>query len=441
MASIQGFKISGIAPVREIEAETGPRLNLFCGDNGAGKSLILDALWSIALPNEQSLLGNPLFNEAFPKPRIALSSLIEGNVSKKSYEYEFSGQYWATQYLIPDPGPTFELALYLRPDTDAVFFDGLRGPLPRPRSDNNFVSIEDHFRYPKALYLSNSQIWNGRQEEDTQFRVINGLIEDLAGWYFDPDEQRKNTFIKVLKKLSPPESNDLGEISLGKPRRLLTTDARNYPVLHFSFGDVPITQASSGIRRIVSLAYLIVWLWYTHKENAALSGKSPANNFTIFVDEIEAHLHPQWQRKILPALLEVGKCLADDVNIQFFITTHSPLVLASLEPHFDETRDKLFHLDLVRRKATGNEVELKEIPFFKRGSADDWLTDETFGLKSARSIEAEKAIAEAEKLLSQTSPNKEKVKKAHQKLVAALPDIDEFWPRWLYFAREHGAVK
>lgn len=272
--------------------------------------------------------------------------------------------------------------------------------------------------------------------------IINGLFRDWLTWQRDPDQRKFNTFKEVLKTLSPSDSaHDLGVLEPGEPRRLFTDDPVLYPIIRHSYGEVPIIFTSAGVKRILTLAYAIVWLWHTHEENAQILGESSQRTLTVFIDEIESHLHPQWQRKILPALLEVGKCLAPDVNIQFFVTTHSPLVLASLEPHFDETRDKLFHLDLVRRKATGNEVELKEIPFFKRGSADDWLTDETFGLKSARSIEAEKAIAEAEKLLSQTSPNKEKVKKAHQKLVAALPDIDEFWPRWLYFAREHGAVK
>ena len=46
----------------------------------------------------------------------------------------------------------------------------------------------------------------------------------------------------------------------------------------------------------------------------------------ILVDEVEAHLHPRWQRAVVPLLREVfPRC-------QFVVTTHSPLVVASAEP-------------------------------------------------------------------------------------------------------------
>lgn len=44
----------------------------------------------------------------------------------------------------------------------------------------------------------------------------------------------------------------------------------------------------------------------------------------VLIDEIEAHLHPNWQREIIPLLRQLFP------NIQFFITTHSPQVIASV---------------------------------------------------------------------------------------------------------------
>jgi len=45
----------------------------------------------------------------------------------------------------------------------------------------------------------------------------------------------------------------------------------------------------------------------------------------VLIDEIELHLHPQWQRQIIPCLLHTFP------NIQFIITTHSPQVLGNVE--------------------------------------------------------------------------------------------------------------
>lgn len=48
-------------------------------------------------------------------------------------------------------------------------------------------------------------------------------------------------------------------------------------------------------------------------------------NFILFLDEIEVHLHPAWQRKILPAVQKLFP------NAQIFISTHSPFVVGSVD--------------------------------------------------------------------------------------------------------------
>lgn len=49
----------------------------------------------------------------------------------------------------------------------------------------------------------------------------------------------------------------------------------------------------------------------------------------VLIDEIELHMHPSWQRKILPVL---KKCFP---NIQFIVTTHSPQVLGELDDNYN----------------------------------------------------------------------------------------------------------
>ncbi|WP_161967257.1 AAA family ATPase [Fimbriiglobus ruber] len=44
----------------------------------------------------------------------------------------------------------------------------------------------------------------------------------------------------------------------------------------------------------------------------------------VFIDEIDAHLHPQWQQKILPLIVSLFP------NITLVFSTHSPFVLRSL---------------------------------------------------------------------------------------------------------------
>jgi predicted ATP-binding protein involved in virulence len=47
----------------------------------------------------------------------------------------------------------------------------------------------------------------------------------------------------------------------------------------------------------------------------------------VLIDEIDLHLHPSWQKKILPLLSKTFP------NCQFIVTTHSPLVLSRLAPN------------------------------------------------------------------------------------------------------------
>ncbi|MBD1935554.1 MULTISPECIES: AAA family ATPase [Cyanophyceae] len=47
----------------------------------------------------------------------------------------------------------------------------------------------------------------------------------------------------------------------------------------------------------------------------------------VLIDEIELHLHPKWQREIIPALTRTFP------NCQFIVTTHSPQVISEVKPN------------------------------------------------------------------------------------------------------------
>lgn len=49
----------------------------------------------------------------------------------------------------------------------------------------------------------------------------------------------------------------------------------------------------------------------------------------VLIDEVDLHLHPKWQLKIVPLLQEIFP------NIQFVVTTHSPKVLGELDDRFN----------------------------------------------------------------------------------------------------------
>jgi predicted ATP-binding protein involved in virulence len=240
------------------------------------------------------------------------------------------------------------------------------------------------------------------------------------------------TFEAVLKLFSA--GLEVGELRMGDPVELDPEDQKQTPTVKLPYGDIPVTQLAAGMRRILALAYFVVWAWRKYQSGAKQYRVTVENRIVLIIDEIEAHLHPKWQRLILPALLRLQEALGNEVQIQFLIATHSPFVLASLEPYFDAAQDQLFHLDLE-----GDQVKLKTEAFMKRGSINAWLTSEVFELAQARSIEAEQAILDARRIQKESTPDPKKIQEISDRLVKYLAELDEFWPLWTYFARKNGA--
>ncbi|BBC24251.1 AAA family ATPase [Pseudanabaena sp. ABRG5-3] len=81
------------------------------------------------------------------------------------------------------------------------------------------------------------------------------------------------------------------------------------------------SQLSSGEKMMLSLVVDVARRLAI--ANPSLDNKLEGEGI-VLIDEIDLHLHPQWQRKLLPALTHTFP------NIQFIVTTHSPQVLSHL---------------------------------------------------------------------------------------------------------------
>jgi hypothetical protein len=216
---------------------------------------------------------------------------------------------------------------------------------------------------------------------------------------------------------------------VGELTRLSIDDVRDIPSLRTAHGDVPILHASSGVRRIVALAYMLQWSWREHRIAAKQLGEQPTSQVVMLFDEIESHLHPRWQRSVLQSVLRLTEVMHIGAKIQLIAATHSPLVLASAEPWFDAKQDAWFDLDLVRNGKSAM-VELRRREFIRLGDVSNWLTSDAFDLESSRSREAEAAIQRAMAALREPKTSGPLLHEIDQDLKATLPEIDPFWVRW-----------
>lgn len=371
----------------DLDVALAPRLNLLAGDNGLGKTFLLDLAWWALTGTWAQRAAIPRRGEGVePRIRCEIES-VEGSTPIVG-SFDFHEQSWQRQE--PNPRSPFDhgtgravprlayenlkLAIAAKSDGGFDVWDSYRnaGPLRLPLGAVAWGASRRFSLDPRA-------VWEGLTAEDGT-TLCNGLIRDWLTWQFQKPALFE-LFTRVLAKLSP----HAGEVlKPGPPSRVSIEEVRDIPTIILPYGRVPVTHASAGMRRVLALAYVLVWTWYEHTEAARLMNVAPLRELLLLIDEVDAHLHPTWQRVIVPALFEVFPEIERSLNVQVLASTHAPLVLASVETLFDEERDRLLHFALRDGK-----IVVEEIPWAKQGDVVNWLVSETFGLHQGRSREAE----------------------------------------------------
>jgi predicted ATP-binding protein involved in virulence len=129
--------------------------------------------------------------------------------------------------------------------------------------------------------------------------------------------------------------------------------------------ELSLSQLSEGQRNLLLLVSDIAFSLLHHVGSGiGLTDRGESEdilnrNGIVLIDEIELHLHPQWQREVIPALQKTFP------NIQFIVTTHSPQVLSRVH------RDDIFILK-------DNEIYQPSINPIGRDSND--ILDEIMGV-------------------------------------------------------------
>lgn len=156
-----------------------------------------------------------------------------------------------------------------------------------------------------------------------RYERVASLFEEHLGLmplsYWLPDYEKRNNgryvqIINLINKLLP-EACRIRE----KPSE---TSAGVEHLFEMNGVTLPFRALSDGYRAYIG------WIgdMLFHLCMGASSGaKLVETRGVVLIDEIDLHLHPEWQRVVLPTLS------AALPNVQFIVTTHSPLVVGSLE--------------------------------------------------------------------------------------------------------------
>lgn len=102
---------------------------------------------------------------------------------------------------------------------------------------------------------------------------------------------------------------------------------------HPKHGDLEVDQLSDGVRNMIALVADIAYRMVRLNSN---QGKE-ATKITpglIMIDEVDMHLHPEWQQIVLKNLSRTFP------SIQFIVTTHSPQVISTINSNYIRVLDE-----------------------------------------------------------------------------------------------------
>jgi hypothetical protein len=426
---IESLSLRGVGPAPVLgPIGFGERVNLITGDNGLGKSFLLDVVW-------WALTGSWTKVPAWPRPEASpdapprIQAKVRGKTAAAEIDsvYDFAAEEWSRgSGRPPMPG----LVVYFRVDGRFSLWDPAQHYWRRSKTKG----VDDPAR-PAALHLTLDEAWNSVLAADGK-TICRGLIEDWVTWQQTASRELE-ALRRVLELLSPDGPERLVP---GPPTQVWLDDRRLHPTLSLPYGDVPVTLASAGMQRVLTVAYLLVWAWEGHVRASQLLRQEPERRMVVLFDEPETHLHPRWQRTLVPSLLSALGALQEGLAPQLLVSTHSPLVLGSLEPLFTEQTDRMFELSLDEARG---EVSIAAPAFVKRGDVVSWLVSDTFGLSQARSVPAEEAIEAAERFMrgegDRNPVHLRTSAQIHGELSRLLGDRDPFWPRWIVRTGRGGA--
>lgn len=173
--------------------------------------------------------------------------------------------------------------------------------------------------------------------------MSDARLLDLQEWLLQLDYSQKSGSEKSQKRLEKMHDLVRSDLFPGVTDFSFKKDGDNeHIVVVFSAGkdgDVRFEELGFGYQTTLT------WLADFCKRMFELypDAENPLHEeAVVLVDELDLHLHPKWQRDLVPTLSKIFP------NVQFIVTTHSPHVLQSMED---------VNLYVLRRNAESGEIE------------------------------------------------------------------------------------
>ncbi len=348
------MRFGGIPPFTEaVEISFDERVNVFVGANATGKSQLLSAIdehFNKREDGREWSAGGPVGFEPYPFDLLHVTLCEDEDLSSEWIE--------GKNVLCADPelaeahygphGKPVPPVIYLGPTRI-----GLPGVSDLGESESYGSTVEEALSRPYSgarlkaaidlLYAKAHRMWEQERQQDlpsdqrkawhfwTIERVTHSCAKSICQEVLASDNALNYPTGLDTRFIGDQPMADLDGVSINRMLGIATKDKPMFD--HIRPADRPIGWDGADSARIYvgdlssgsqSTLLWIVWLAFkmlNHYEFAVGWSKQPA---ILLIDEIENHLHPTWQRRVIPALLEHFP------GLQIFAASHSPFVVAGL---------------------------------------------------------------------------------------------------------------
>lgn len=384
---LTNFKcLSDISLSFEKDKKSNRKWTLILGENGTGKSNILKAIALVTSGSNAlgELLGNIDSWIKFGENNCSITAVIE---TKKGEERDISLKFERGDNLSKVISKNRE-SLYL---IDSAIENANR---------NYFIVA-----YGASRRLSNEVFSNFEKSRSARSMNVRNLFDNsstlnpLTAWIIELDYRSGEEGINLVKEALQDFLPGIIFHSIDKEKKQVMFETVD--------GLISLDQLSDGYQ---NMAAWIGDLLFRITEAFRSYSKPLESRGLLLIDELDLHLHPKWQRKLLDF---IGNKLP---NFQVVATTHSPLTAQQADT------GELFAL----KRNDSNIVEI--IPFI--GSPKSLLINQllmtpVFGLETDESYEVQNVKKEYEALKSKGDSLNETEKKTMKIVKSKLKDLPQ----------------
>jgi energy-coupling factor transporter ATP-binding protein EcfA2 len=344
------LKLANLRAIEKAEFRFKPGFNLIVGVNGVGKSTVLDALCICASRLLPSITESRARARTFAVDdiRSGLPFLdVELSLTFGCAEFQFTRRQWRDTFAVDD---SENLDLLRREILNSERLRDRARTLLRELEESHGVEDSDTYSpslvelkkaasstttAPNCIYFSTSRSVTssagaskartaggrsvayadallprpmnvGQFADWMRVQGALGREQEVAARHLEVLQVAITRFLPGYSNLRPREENSPGLL-----------------ISHTGF-TLDVTQLSDGERGV--LALVLDLARRLSQANPSLSDPLKESDAVVLIDEIDLHLHPKWQRQI------VGKLTTAFPRCQFIATTHSPQIVAAVEP-------------------------------------------------------------------------------------------------------------